>query len=172
MLGVYRSNDAVITENILSNRTHYGGIYVRWLNRAFVSRNRINCMEQNGIVAMDCAFVNITENIISETAWEAICVWRASKILVRGNQIYRITGTTYNFLGNEIYWGYAGIYLLDTTESIVDENEINKPLSNGLYIQRSQDVIVTNNVITNTPGQGMLFDSCTRPNIISNSIWI
>ena len=170
MLGVYRSNDAVITENILSNRTHYGGIYVRWLNRAFVSRNRINCMEQNGIVAMDCAFVNITENIISETAWEAICVWRASKILVRGNQIYRITGTTYNFLGNEIYWGYAGIYLLDTTESIVDENEINKPLSNGLYIQRSQDVIVTNNVITNTPGQGMLFDSCTRPNIISNSI--
>ena len=170
MIGVYHSNNTVITENILRNHLLYCGIFVRWLDHAYVSGNRINCMAQNGIVAMDCTNVNITENTVSETAWEAIRIWRASGILVRRNQIHRTTGTTYNYFRNEIYPGYAGITLECTTESIIDENDINKPLSEGLYVKCSPDVIVTNNVIMNTPGRGMIFDCCNSPNIISNSI--
>jgi len=143
----------------------YGtGIYIQDCNYTTISNTDISSLEMgSGIYTEDSYFVTILDNEISNCSDHGIWAYESDTITIEGNTIY-------NNHGGLIVVVMCGIFLDNSHDAYIVENQIFDNAQNGIYIYYSDWADVAGNDIYCNADHGIDVSHSTNGTIRENNI--
>ncbi|MHA2261454.1 MAG: right-handed parallel beta-helix repeat-containing protein [Candidatus Thorarchaeota archaeon] len=174
-VSLMRATGGLIYNNTMSVGSEYSGnIAVRWASDIVIRQNYVFDAFRWGISIMDSEYCLVEDNRMVDSGQQGIVVWRSPRTVVTRNIVDGITGSSRPY-AIDLYIGLAGIDIEGSDGSTISENTIMNTISDGIWVDYSNDVEVFDNSISNLPGRGIFFESCRGvvilDNDISNATW-
>jgi parallel beta-helix repeat protein len=150
-ISILRSNNVVLTANSISLGSQ--GILVQSSSRVTLLDNVLSGNHANGIIFLNCTGGIIEGNVVTATAFRAIGLFESSDIVVSHNHV----------VGS----GEECLYVLSGHGNLLIQNEIASCQWSGISVMTSNDNILKDNSVAETPYGIGVSDSCG--NIVSGN---
>lgn len=154
-----RSSHGVLVENNTAKENSRPGFEVTGSDSMTV---RQNLSEDNGPYGFNLSgdYIEFTNNMSYSNSWDAIRITNSSDSEINEALIS----------GNEIIFATDDAISVWNMNNVVIENNTITGTSNGIYLNESDDVLITNNDITDVGEAGIHLDNSFSTSVESNTI--